>query len=132
MRLLAVGDSIIDGVGTAHVDESLPGQFAIALSEELNRRVHWRIEGQTGYTIEDVLDCLASIEDDHQADILLLSVGVNNVTSVSTTSYWRSKMKQLMDDISRKYPVCQRCNKISLFLMKGEEYTDMVIFPSNL
>jgi len=104
LRLLAVGDSIIDGVGTAHVDESLPGQFAIALSEELNRRVHWRIEGQTGYTIEDVLDCLASIEDDHQADILLLSVGVNNVTSVSTTSYWRSKMKQLMDDISRKYP----------------------------
>ena len=104
LHLLALGDSIIDGVGTAHVDESLPGQFAFALSEELGRSVHWRIEGQTGHTIEDVLDCLRSIESGYHADILLLSVGVNNVTGMSSTRYWRSKMKRLMGDITRKFP----------------------------
>jgi hypothetical protein len=74
MHLLALGDSIIDGVGTAHVKESLPVQFATALANERKRCVHWRIEGQTGNAIEDVLNCLASIEDCYKAQLVLLSV----------------------------------------------------------
>ena len=104
LRLLALGDSIIDGVGTTHVEESLPGQFATALSEELGRRVHWRVMGRTGNTIDDVLDALALIEDGYRPDILLLSVGVNNVTGMSSTRTWRAKMTQLMEVITRKFP----------------------------
>ena len=54
LRLLAVGDSIIDGVGTSHIEESLPVQFAKALSLQMQRCVHWRVEGETGFDIDDV------------------------------------------------------------------------------
>ena len=104
LRLLALGDSIIDGVGTGHVNESLPVKFAGALAEELERRVDWQIEGQTGHTIDDVLACLASLDDAFRADVVLLSVGVNNVTGLSSTRYWRTKLTELLDSLNRKYP----------------------------
>lgn len=104
LHLLALGDSIIDGVGTAHVTESLPVQFAHAMAEQCDCSVHWRIEGQTGNTIEDVLLCLAAIEDNYSAQLVLLSVGVNNVTGLSSTRNWRAKLAELLDNISWRFP----------------------------
>lgn len=104
LHLLALGDSIIDGVGISHVKDSLAVQFASALADELNRCVHWRIEGQTGNTIEDVLHRLASIEGDYQAQLVLLSVGVNDVTGLRSTRNWRAKLVELLDNISQHYP----------------------------
>jgi len=104
LHMLALGDSIIDGVGTAHVTESLPVQFAHAVAAQRDCCVHWRIEGQTGNTIEDVLRCLAAIEEVYPAHIVLLSVGVNNVTGLSSTRNWRAKLAQLLDNINWRYP----------------------------
>ena len=104
LRLLALGDSIIDGVGTDHVEESLPVQFAGALAEELGRRVEWLIEGQTGNTIDDVMNCLEAVEEGYAADIVLLSVGVNNVTGLTSTRNWRSKLEQLLVRLGERFP----------------------------
>ncbi len=104
LQLLALGDSIIDGVGTDHVEESLPVQFAGALAEELGRRVEWLIEGQTGNTIDDVLNCLEAVEEGYAADMVLLSVGVNNVTGLTSTRNWRSKLEQLLVRLGERFP----------------------------
>jgi lysophospholipase L1-like esterase len=102
--LLALGDSIIDGVGTGHVEESLPVQFACALAEEMGCRVDWLIEGQTGNTIDDVMSCLEAVEEDYPADFVLLSVGVNNVTGLTSTRCWRSKLEELLDHLCGRFP----------------------------
>lgn len=104
MHLLALGDSIIDGVGTSHIQESLPVQFAHALADQAGRRVEWMIEGETGNTIEDVLGCLAAMEESFPADYVLLSVGVNNVTGLSSTRYWRGKVQELMRQLGTRFP----------------------------
>lgn len=104
LYLLALGDSIIDGVGTGHVEESLPVQFACALKKQLGCRVEWLIEGQTGNTIDDVMRCLESVDDNYPADFILLSVGVNNVTGLTSTRSWRSKLRELLDLLAGRFP----------------------------
>lgn len=104
LHLLALGDSIIDGVGTGHVEESLPVQFACALAEALGKRVEWLIEGQTGNTIDDVLACLDEVDEGYNAEVILLSVGVNNVTGLTSTRYWRARLEELLDRLGERFP----------------------------
>jgi lysophospholipase L1-like esterase len=104
LNLLAIGDSIIDGVGTDHIDESLPVQYARALAEEMRCCVHWRVEGETGFDIDDVFDRLESMNSAMQPDLVLISVGVNDVTGLSSTRHWREKLVDLLDRLRLLWP----------------------------
>lgn len=104
VRFLAIGDSIIDGVGTAAVAESLPGQFASLLAQQNGQCVHWRVEGQSGHNIDDVLDRLDTLHDIPPPDIVLISVGVNDVTGLSSTRRWRTKLDEMLDRIRHYWP----------------------------
>ena len=104
LHLLAIGDSIIDGVGTGEVDRSLPVQFAVALAAESRLRVSWRIEGQTGFDIADVIDRLESLPPEPAPDLVLLSVGVNDVTGLSGTRYWRRQVERLLSCLEWRWP----------------------------
>lgn len=103
LRLLAIGDSIIDGVGTGRTEESLPVQFAEALSEKMQRCVHWRIEGESGFDIDDVIERLETIKNTTQPDLVLISVGVNDVTGLSSTRHWRGKLAELFDTLNEQF-----------------------------
>ena len=51
VHLLAIGDSIIAGVGSGSVTHSLPVQFAEALATQKQCSVRWRIDGMNGADI---------------------------------------------------------------------------------
>lgn len=104
LNLLAIGDSIIDGVGTNDVRKSLPVQFAKALSEQSSVCVHWRVEGQSGFDINNVLDRLKSLEQITPPNLVLISVGVNDVTGLTTTRHWRKRLAELLQMLSRHWP----------------------------
>jgi hypothetical protein len=48
LHLLAIGDSVIDGVGCPSVDQALTGHFARKLAQVYEREVRWRALGRTG------------------------------------------------------------------------------------
>lgn len=104
LHLLAIGDSIIDGVGTGQVEASLPVQFAAALAERSGRRVHWRVEGASGHAAEDVIERLGTLEPAAPADVVLISVGVNDVTGLSSTRRWRRNLQRLLGAIRGRWP----------------------------
>jgi len=103
-QLLALGDSIIDGVGAGSVEASLPVQFAAALAQRMNRRVHWRIEGASGDAIGDLLERLDTLSHDAAVDLVLISVGVNDVTGLSGTRGWRRNLHRLLDRLGGRWP----------------------------
>ena len=105
--MLAIGDSIIDGVGTGHTGRSLPVQYAHALADRVQRRVHWRIEGRSGFDIDDVLELLLSLDPGVPPDHVLISVGVNDVTGLSGTGHWRRRVTRLMDMLQSRWPRCR-------------------------
>lgn len=104
LRLLAAGDSIIDGVGTGTMARSLPVQFAAELAAANARAVHWTVEGLSGRDIRDVIDCLRSIETSAAPDLVLVSAGVNDVTGLSSTGAWRSRVRELVQLVTQRWP----------------------------
>jgi len=104
LHLLAIGDSIIDGVGAGRREASLPVQFAVALAAHAGRRVHWRVEGASGHAIRDVLALLNGLRPDGPVDLVLLSVGVNDVTGLSSTANWRRNLRTLLTLLRERWP----------------------------
>lgn len=104
LHLLALGDSIIAGVGTGTTDRSLPVQFAHALAAILKCAVHWRIEGRNGADIANLRERINRLPGDCRADLVLISIGVNDVTGLSSARYWRTQLEELADDIRRRWP----------------------------
>ena len=103
-HLLALGDSIIDGVGTGIMERSLPVQFAAALAEQTGRRVVWRVDGASGRAIRDLLDRLEQGDHPDTADLVLISIGVNDVTGLSSSRHWRRSLHRLLAGIRARWP----------------------------
>ena len=97
LTLLAIGDSIIAGVGASELSRALVGQTAESLSGQLARQVGWRAHGYSGVNSTKLLrDHMASI-DDLDADVIITSIGINDVTSMTTLPRWRSNLIALFD-----------------------------------
>jgi len=108
IQLLAIGDSIIDGVGCATVKEALPGQFAQALAETSSRDVAWQAIGGSGTTAAQIRDQLIPRipprSEDHSYDLILISVGVNNVTGLSRSARWQTDLTELLNALRERAP----------------------------
>ena len=104
LHLLALGDSIIAGVGTDTVLRSMPVQFANALAKHEARRVHWKVAGANGADISDLRKQVRQISDQQKADFVLISIGVNDVTGLSSTRHWENQLDALMNELRKRWP----------------------------
>ena len=103
-RLLAVGDSIIAGVGAERLTSALVGTTAEALAERLQCQVAWHAVGKTGYNSSKILDRLLPRLPDEPADFIIVSVGVNDITSLTLIPQWRSNLETLLERLSAHSP----------------------------
>lgn len=104
LHLLAMGDSIIAGVGTGTMERSLPVQFARLLAKDRACSVHWRIEGANGANILQLRQRISGLNQELQADMILISIGVNNVTGLSSTRQWRIQFQALVTELNSRWP----------------------------
>jgi len=102
--LLAIGDSIIDGVGVDRIEDSFAVRFAAALAGKTGRRVHWRVEGKSGMDIAGLLALLDGMREPPPADTVLISIGVNDVTGMRSTKAWSRNVAGLLERHARLWP----------------------------
>lgn len=104
LRLHAVGDSIIAGVGASDYSRALIGRTAEALSTRLERTVDWSARGRIGARSADLLaDLIGRMEPD-PADVVLVSVGVNDVTGLRTTTAWVRNLQSIIGRLREHSP----------------------------
>ena len=103
-RLLAVGDSIIAGVGATKLSKALVGQTAAAIAASLNNAVTWQALGVSGYKSTHVLDQLVPKLPETAADYIIVSVGVNDITGLTTLGAWRHNMSSLLQKLRAHSP----------------------------
>ena len=101
LRLLIVGDSAAAGVGVDHQNEALAGQLVKQLSQHY--QVHWRLEATTGHTSEQVIEQLKTQLDAQIYDVVVTSVGVNDVTRLLSSKKWIGLQRQLLQQIRQKF-----------------------------
>ncbi len=103
LRLTALGDSIIAGVGVAHTEQALPAQMAAALSRKSGRGVQWTRQGRNGARTRDLLQWDAGAHW-READILLVSNGLNDVTSLMAARPWLREKRALYTRLRQQAP----------------------------
>lgn len=95
VSLLAVGDSVIAGTGIESLDDSLAAQTAKVLAKETGRAVSWRARGINGDRLADLIDRLqeSGLE---KSDVILVSIGVNDVTALTGLLRWQMQLTTLL------------------------------------
>lgn len=104
IRLLALGDSIIAGVGARKLGEALVGQTAKHLSGALDVRVRWKAHGRSGATTRQIATRMLPRLDNEQVDAILVSAGVNDVISLRGLTRWRSDIEALLSALGDRWP----------------------------
>ena len=104
IRLLIVGDSAAAGVGVDNQAQALTGNLVSALADCY--QVEWQLLARSGHT---TLDSLKMISEQPQQtfDIIVTSLGVNDVTGSLPASTWLSQQQDLIT-LLRKQFSCQQ------------------------
>ncbi|MBT8049620.1 MAG: SGNH/GDSL hydrolase family protein [Gammaproteobacteria bacterium] len=104
VRLLAIGDSIVAGVGASDYSKALVGQLAKALATMRGDGVSWQAIGVSGYDAAEVSERLIPGLDDDPFDYVFVSVGVNDVTGLTSVRKWRRNLSLLLDTLEDHSP----------------------------
>ncbi len=103
-QLVAVGDSIIAGVGAPTLDLALVGQTAAALATRLGVAVEWRASGRTGQTSSGLIERQLRRLPDVDADFVIVSIGVNDLTRIETTRRFALNVERIAGELRARYP----------------------------
>lgn len=104
LRLLVVGDSAAAGVGCDQQQQALLGQMVKRLSPHFT--VEYRLEAHTGDTSKDCLNKLRTLSD-FKYDVVITSLGVNDVTSGCSANAFEQRQKQLVALFQQKFGASQ-------------------------
>ncbi|MBD8010410.1 SGNH/GDSL hydrolase family protein [Acinetobacter pecorum] len=100
LSLLILGDSAAAGVGVEHQDDALLGAILHELKNDF--QVEWKLQAKTGDTTSNVLRTLDQMEVQHY-NVIVTSVGVNDVTRLMSAEVWIQKQQQLYSKIQQKF-----------------------------
>jgi lysophospholipase L1-like esterase len=97
VRLLVAGDSGAAGVGAATQDQALCGQLVQRLSR--HHTVHWRVMAVNGLDSPGLMKLLQDAPG-AQFDVVVLSMGANDATSLCEPlqwARWQTRLAELID-----------------------------------
>lgn len=113
LSLLALGDSIIEGVGVGDTRDALPARLAAALAREGAFEVRWHAVGRNGARSPWVLDQIEQPEHPEQPekprppghpDLVVLSNGINDVTTTRTESAVFHRLLAVVEAAKQRFP----------------------------
>ena len=104
LRLLIAGDSAAAGVGAPTQDDALSGHLVSSLAGCL--RVQWKLFAYTGATTADLIRHLQQAPA-AEFDVVVTSLGVNDVTGRRSLDDWRRQQGQLVALLREKFAARQ-------------------------
>ena len=104
LRLVGLGDSLIEGVGVTRAEDCLTACCAREFAAATGRAVGWRTVGRSGATSAGVLHKLAARLPPEPVDLFLVSVGVNEVTALRRRRDWRAHLDAIATRLARHSP----------------------------
>lgn len=99
IRLIAVGESTVAGVGADSHETALAGQLAAALSRHSKRRVDWLVAARSGINARLSLVELVPKLAGYRADVVLIALGVNDSIEFHTARRWTADLERLIESV---------------------------------
>ncbi len=104
LRLFGIGDSVVAGVGMDVLRDALVGQATLEIAQQLDRSVHWSVHGRSGARAQHLLEDYLPDLPEESADVIILSVGVNDITGMTMLPMFRRRLGRLLDALHRHSP----------------------------
>lgn len=98
LRLLVVGDSSAAGVGVADQAQALALPIAHRLQEALGAPVAWQLVAKSGINSAEARELVAGAAL-NPADVLVVALGVNDVSSQTSPRRFAAQLAALWDDL---------------------------------
>ncbi len=96
LSILGLGDSVIAGTALSSMAESVTAQFAKAMAKlDPARSYAWEARGVNGHAIADLVVQAEKLPG-KRYDIILVSIGVNDVTRLTGLLKWQLQLTQLI------------------------------------
>ncbi|MBL4681492.1 MAG: SGNH/GDSL hydrolase family protein [Pseudomonadales bacterium] len=101
-HIIGLGDSVIAGVGLNELSDALTAQLALKLSEDQSQAVSWSALGVNGERVQELIRRVKLIDAD-TPDLILISIGVNDVSHLSSLTRWQLDIATLIGDLKEKF-----------------------------
>ncbi|GAA4397169.1 SGNH/GDSL hydrolase family protein [Fodinibacter luteus] len=108
LKVVALGDSVAAGYAVGHHRSSVAGQLAGRLADRYGATVHWQACAMTGATAGRAL-ALVTPGALHDADLVFVSVGVNDLKNLHRASRFRRELATLLDAVLAAAPRAWVC-----------------------
>jgi len=108
LRVVALGDSVTAGYAIGHHRSSVAGQLALRLADRYKATVDWEVCALTGATADQALG-LVSADSLADADLVFVSIGVNDLKNLHSAPRFRRDLEALLDAVLAAAPRAQVC-----------------------
>ena len=102
-RILVIGESTAAGVGVETHDQGLASQLAREIHERTGQTIAWHTFGVNGIRLGALVHTLEAAELP-EADVVLLSMGVNDTTGFTPRFRFRQQLRALRELLAPRYP----------------------------
>ena len=100
LSILIVGDSAAAGVGVLEQRDALSGALITILKDDF--LIDWCLYAKTGDDSSKILKSIQTIQDQNY-DVVITSIGVNDVTQLISPKKWIRKQKEIYALIQKKF-----------------------------
>ncbi|TCB50657.1 SGNH/GDSL hydrolase family protein [Acinetobacter sp. ANC 4779] len=100
LSILILGDSAAAGVGVEIQEDALLGAVLNQLKDQYE--ITYMLEAKTGHSTGQVFKTAKSMSAQH-FDVVITSVGVNDITKLTSPKNWIKKQQQLYTEINQKF-----------------------------
>ncbi len=104
LRVVLVGDSVAAGVGVEDHEHTMAGRLAALLHARTRRPVTWSVVARSGADAAAVADLLGDGAGLAGADVVVVSVGVNDVKDLRSDDAWRTGLHRLLGLVTTAAP----------------------------
>lgn len=101
-RVLVIGESTAAGVGVETHDQGLASQLARQIHERTGQTIAWHTFGVNGILLEALIRELETAELP-EADVVLLSMGVNDTTGFTPRFRFHRQLRELRQLLASRY-----------------------------
>ena len=121
-QLAGFGDSVIAGTGLSIAEQSLTAKIGQQIQKKTGRSVKWFSSGTNGDKLRDLL---ARVDDISSAgnNLIVVSVGVNDVTRLTSIREWRDNLRVLINTLR------SRCDRLAFVGLPPMETFPLLPFP---
>ena len=102
IRLLAIGESSVSGIGVARGEDTVAAVTARALARQTGRSVVWRALGLSGATVRDAIEQVLPRVPPEPTDLVVVGFGVNDATSYRSPKAFADDLEELVQAVRHR------------------------------